>query len=82
MNAGRRHGDQPERSGNDEARTEFTAATGASLAGASLVTAEPPLYAGLAEWLDRDLARLEDLYKGWSTAGYGQWRRSFKAMSR
>lgn len=43
---------------------------------ASTATVELALYAGFAEWLDRDLARLEDLYKSWATAGYGQWRRS------
>ena len=69
MNTGRRHGDQPERSGGSEANNNSAAST---------ATAEPVLYANFAEWLDRDLSRLEDAYKGWATAGYGQWRRTFK----
>lgn len=38
-------------------------------------TVEPKLYADFAKWLDRDLARLESLYKDWATAGYAEWRR-------
>ncbi len=70
MNTGRRHGEQPEQSGGSEENVTSAALT---------VTAEPALYANFAEWLDRDLSRLEDVYKGWATAGYGQWRRTFKA---
>lgn len=69
MNTDRRYDDQPERSGESENSINTTTAT---------TVAEPVLYANFAEWLDRDLSRLEDAYKGWATAGYGQWRRTFK----
>lgn len=68
MNTGRRYDDQPERSGESENSSTATSTT----------VVEPALYANFAEWLDRDLSRLEDAYKGWATAGYGQWRRTFK----
>jgi hypothetical protein len=66
MNANRRI-QGPESPNNLEAKGGAVAAT---------ATVEPRLYADFANWLDRDLARLEALYRDWATAGYGQWRRS------
>jgi len=69
MNAGRRDKgqDRPEPDGNEENFVSTSAAT---------ATVQETLYVDFAKWLDRDLARLETLYKDWATAGYGQWRRS------
>lgn len=70
MNTRRLNGDHPEQPDSGEPRVVSNTA--------STATVEPVLYASFAEWLDRDLSRLEDAYKGWATAGYGQWRRSFQ----